>query len=60
MLGKRRRDSCRNLLRELEMLPLASQYILSLLLFVVKNRNEFILNSEIYEINTRQQGNFLH
>jgi hypothetical protein len=24
---------------------------------VVKNRNEFTLNSEIYEINTRQQGN---
>jgi hypothetical protein len=27
------------------------------MLFVVKNRNEFTLNSEIYEINTRQQGN---
>jgi hypothetical protein len=39
------------------MLPLASQYIVSLMLFVVKNRNEFTLNSEIYEINTRQQGN---
>jgi hypothetical protein len=26
-------------------------------LFVVKNRNEFTLNSEIHEINTRQQGN---
>jgi hypothetical protein len=57
MLGKRR-DSCRSLFRELEILPLASQYIFSLTLFVAKNRNEFTLNSEIYEINTRQQGNF--
>jgi hypothetical protein len=57
MLGKRR-DSCRSLFRELEILPLASQHILSLLLFVVKNRNEFTPNSEIHEINTRQQGNF--
>jgi hypothetical protein len=58
MLGKRRRDSCISLFRELEILPLASQYIFSLMLFVAKNRNEFTLNSEIYEINTRQQGNF--
>jgi hypothetical protein len=56
MLGKRR-DSCRSLFRELEILPLASQYIVSLMLLMVKNRNEFTLNSEIYEINTRQQGN---
>jgi hypothetical protein len=39
MLERRRRDSCRNLFRELEILPLASQYILSLMLFVAKNRN---------------------
>jgi hypothetical protein len=57
MLGKRRRDSCGSLIRELEILPLASQYIFSLMLFVVKNRNSFTLNSEIYEINTRQQDN---
>jgi hypothetical protein len=59
MLGCRRRDSCRNLFRELEILPLASRYILCLMLFVVKNKNEFIVNSEIHRINTRQQ-NKLH
>jgi hypothetical protein len=58
MLGKRRRDSCRSLFRELEILPLALQYIFSFMLFVAKNRNEFTLNSEFYEINTRQQGNY--
>jgi hypothetical protein len=36
---------------------LASQYILSLMLFVTKYRNEFTVNSEIYRINTRQKNN---
>jgi hypothetical protein len=57
MLGCRRRDSCRNLFRELEILPLASQYILSLILIIAKNKNEFIVNSEVHTINTRQQSN---
>jgi len=37
---------CRNLFRRLEILPLVSQYILSFMLLVVKNKNVFILNSE--------------
>jgi hypothetical protein len=36
------RVSCRELLKKLNILPLHSQYILSLLLFVVKNIQEFI------------------
>jgi hypothetical protein len=57
MLGRRRRDSCRNLFKELEILPLASQYILSLIIFITKNGNKLIANSEIHGINTRQQNN---
>ena len=57
MLGCRRRDSCRKLFKKLEILPLASQYILSLMLFVAKNRSEFTVNSEIHRKNTRQQKN---
>jgi hypothetical protein len=59
MLGHRRRDSCKILFRELKILPLASQNILSLMLFVAKkkNSNEFIVNSEIHGINARQQNN---
>jgi hypothetical protein len=34
-------------------LPLKSQYILSTLLFVVKNKDLFITNQEIHNINTR-------
>jgi hypothetical protein len=55
MMGQRRRDSCRNLFRGLEILPLASQYIFSLMLFVITNRKEFKVNTETYGIKTRQQ-----
>jgi hypothetical protein len=46
-LGCKKRTSCRNLFRKLEILSLASQYILSLMLFVVKNKNECIVNSDL-------------
>ena len=39
--------SCRNVFRRLEILTFLSQYILLLILFVVKNKNLFILNSII-------------
>jgi hypothetical protein len=39
----------------LNILPILSQYILSLLLFVVKNMEEFISNSEVHSINTRHK-----
>jgi len=40
----------------LEILPLPSHYILSLLLFIIKNRNQFMVNSDIYHIDTRQHA----
>jgi histidinol phosphatase-like PHP family hydrolase len=43
--------------RKLNILPFYSQYILSLLLFVVKNIQLFTINTEIYAINTRQNTN---
>jgi hypothetical protein len=57
MLGCRKRVSCRNLFRKLNISPLASQYIFYLMLSVIKNKNQFIVNSEIYSINTRQHCN---
>jgi hypothetical protein len=56
MMGCRSRDSCRKLFPNLEILPLPSQYILSLLLFMIRN-NQFQVNSEIPQINTRQHAN---
>ena len=57
MMGCRSRDSCRKFFFNLEILPLPSQYILSLLLFMIRNKNQFLINSEIYHINTRQHAN---
>ena len=55
--GSRPRDSCREMFKHLRILPLQSQYILSLLLFVMDNKNLFHVNSEIHSINTRQNSN---
>ena len=48
-----KRQSCRELFKRLSILPLHSQYIWSLSLFVVKNMDKFKSNSEIHSINTR-------
>ena len=58
MLGCKKRASCTNLFMKLKILPLESQYILSLILFVIKNKNQFIENSEIHSVDTRQHTNF--
>jgi hypothetical protein len=55
---KKKRESCRQLLRKLKILPLTSEYVLSLSLFVLNNRNQFTLNSEIHNINSRQFNTF--
>ena len=56
--GCRCRDSCSDLFMNLKVLPLQSQDILSLLLFVVNNKNKFKLNSDVHHINTRQKCHF--
>jgi hypothetical protein len=50
------RVSCRELFKKLNILPLHSQYILSLLLFVVKNIDEFTSKSDVHTINTRHRS----
>jgi hypothetical protein len=54
IVGHGNRDSFRNSLKELKSLPFISQYIFSLLIFVVNNRDQFLINPEIHSINTRQ------
>jgi hypothetical protein len=48
------RQSCRYIFKELNILPLKQQYIFSLMLFVAKNNDCFVANSECHGINTRQ------
>ena len=47
------KDSCRDLFKKLHVLPLQSQYIFSLLMFVAKNTDLFKTNSEVHSFNTR-------
>jgi hypothetical protein len=53
MVGIKDREQCREYFRKLKILPLQSQYIYLLLLFVVNNRKNFKINSDIHNINTR-------
>jgi len=53
IMNGRNRDSCHQLFKNLNILPLKSQYIFSPLLFVAKNRDSYESNSEIHNINTR-------
>jgi len=52
MEGCGNRVSCRNLFKKLEILPLTLQYILSLLMFVIQNKNFFLTNNENHNIDT--------
>ena len=56
-MGHGNRESCRKLSKELKILPLVSQYILSLLTFVSNNRDQYFTDSEIHNINTRHNSN---
>jgi hypothetical protein len=57
MEGCGNRVSCRNLFKKLQILPMASQYILSLLIFVVQNKNSYLTNNENHNLDTRQRNN---
>jgi hypothetical protein len=53
MSGLRPRDSCREAFKDWGILPLQSQYIFSLLIFVVNNMGFYHSTSQIHGFNTR-------
>jgi hypothetical protein len=57
MTGAKRRASCRELFKKCNILPLASEFLLSLLSFVVDNMEKFPTNSDIHSISTRYRYN---
>jgi hypothetical protein len=59
IMNARNRDSCYQLFKNLKILPLKSQYIFSLLLFVAKHRDLYESNAEIHNINTRSSSDVL-
>jgi hypothetical protein len=56
-MALKKSDSCRDSFKEIKILPLCSQYIYPLMLYVVNNRHLFTRNSEIHNIGTRQNIN---
>ena len=55
--GSRPSDTYRRLFKKLRLLPLQCQYILSLSLFVMNNKNLYHINSEIHAFNTMKNSN---
>jgi hypothetical protein len=49
--------SCRSLFKKFRILPLKSQYMLSLLMFVVQIKHFFFFFTENYNLDTRQKNN---
>jgi len=54
IMNSSRNASCRQLFKDLNILPIQPQYIYSILLFVIKHKDQFLSNSQVYKINTRQ------
>ena len=55
--NKTKRDSCRQLNKQLQIFTVPSHYIFSLLLFVAKNRDLYLSNSQFHDINKRNNYN---
>ena len=53
-MNSSRNASCQQLFKDLNILPIQTQYIYSILLFVAKNKDPFLSNSPVHKINTRQ------
>jgi len=56
MSGAEPRASCRGFFRKLEILPVTCQYILSLMLFIIDNPNNFQTGLEIHRLHTRRKN----
>jgi len=51
-------NSCRELFKTTEILPLCSQYMFSFSMYVVNNKHLFTKNSEVCNYDTRSANNF--
>jgi hypothetical protein len=53
IMNSSRNASCRQLFKDINILPIQSQYILDTF-FVTKNKDQFLSNSQVHKMNTRQ------
>jgi len=56
MSGAEPRASCKGLFRRLEILPVLCQYILSLMLYIIDNSNNFQTVSQVHGLHTRSKN----
>jgi len=56
MSGTGPRSSCRNLFKKLNILPVPSQYILSLMLFIIENQQDFFTSAYVHGLDTRNKN----
>ena len=56
MSGVEPRSSCRSLFRKITILPIACQYILSLMLFIVGNQKNFLTNVYVQSLDTKNKN----
>jgi len=54
IMNSSKNASHQQLFKDLNILPIQSQYIFSIHLFVNKNKDQFLSNSQVHKINTRQ------
>jgi hypothetical protein len=57
IMNSSKNASCWQPFKELNILPIQSKYIASILLFVTKNKDQFLSNSRVHKNNTRQTSN---
>ena len=57
IMDSSRSASCWHLFKELNILPIQSQYMFSIHVFVIKNKDQFLFISQVHKINTRQTSN---
>jgi hypothetical protein len=60
MMGLKKKDSCRSSFKEMEIFPLCSQYIYSVMQCVINNSHLFKRNTEIDNTGTRQNIKFIY
>ena len=48
-MNSSKNSSCQQLFKELNILPIQYQYIFSILLFVTKNKDHFLFNSQVHK-----------
>ena len=56
MSGVGSKNSCRNLFRELDILPVSCQYILSLMMFVVDKQKSYQTYLSVHGLDTRNKN----